>query len=179
VEGADQGHRRFAQAHPTHRRPQVHHVALLGGARLVYLQYGLIVYPQPKEEVEILIAEFCKGLSDEPLAEEEAEAEEGQARGRLSGEVDGALRNLMGLRIEPVIGKDGQPVDTDPAEALKQAFPRPGELQAELFARIRYADRKTTQLWHQDEAPGTGPGWRPPDSSRWERSRCRGCRPGW
>lgn len=115
-------------------------------------QYGLVVYPQPQEEIEVLIREFLKGLS------EDAPGEDGEDdRRRLSEEVDRALRNLMGLAFQEVAGPDGKVDYTDPAEELKAQLNRPGELQAELFNRTRYADRKKTQFWHPDEAPGVDP----------------------
>jgi hypothetical protein len=112
--------------------------------------YGLIVYPQPKEEVQILVTEFLKGLSDDSPEEETSE----ENRGRLSEEVDRALRNLMDLKRVEEEGPDGKIVETDPALQLKARLSRAGELQAELFARMRYDERQTTQLWHETETPG-------------------------
>ena len=61
----------------------------------------------------------------------------------------------MDLKVLEEEGPDGEIVETDPALDLKARLSRPGELQAELFARLRYDERRTTQLWHDAEAPGT------------------------
>ncbi|MEQ1859985.1 MAG: helix-turn-helix transcriptional regulator [Chthoniobacteraceae bacterium] len=108
--------------------------------------FGLLVSPQPQEEVFRCVSDFCSsiidifhGLNGNPTVENES-------RG-VSEELNKAIRNMAKLARTPGKSPDGKPIRIDPAMALAKACNgNLAELTAEVLKRMRLDQRTSTEF---------------------------------
>jgi len=116
------------------------------------LQYRVAIEPYTDEEVIQFVRDFCAGLLDDQSS--------GENERGVPKEIDRALRNMTGLKIDRTKGPGGKRSNKDRAAELARTLP-PESLRSEVFTLLRMWERTTTTITHD---PGTDP-----DGKAWLR----------
>ena len=117
--------------------------------------YGVIVAPQPDEEVYRAAEELCEGLWAKCKGNTE---DEDNSKG-VSREVDRALRNMAGLPRRRSKDKEGRRITVDLALELANECDSLSELQSSFSERLRLWERKTRSIWYSQANGGSPLRW--------------------
>lgn len=108
--------------------------------------FGLLVSPQPQEEVFRSVSDFCSSIIDTFHGQSGNPTAESESRG-VSEELNKAIRNMAKLARTPGKSPDGKPIRIDPAMALAKACNgNLAELTAEVLKRMRLDQRNSTEF---------------------------------
>ncbi len=108
--------------------------------------FGLLVSPQPQEEVFRSVSDFCSSIIDAFHGKNGNPNIESESRG-VSEELNKAIRNMANLARTPGRSPDGKPIRIDPAMALAKACNgNLAELTAEVLKRMRLDQRNSTEF---------------------------------
>jgi len=112
--------------------------------------YQVGIEPYNDEEVIHFVNEFCAGFQEE---QNTTENERGVAK-----EIDRALRNMTGLKIDRTRGPDGKRQNKDRAAELAKTL-SPEALRSEVFTLLRTWERTTTTITHDPATDSDGKSW--------------------
>ncbi len=112
-------------------------------------KFGIVVYPQPQEEVFRLVSDICASLFTIRDGKE--------SESRVPEEVEKVLRSMADLPRRPSKEHEGE-LD-DPLQELAKTFDTPEKLTAEFQARMKLSDRTETGLWSDATSEQEGLVW--------------------
>jgi transcriptional regulator with XRE-family HTH domain len=123
--------------------------------------YGLLIEPRSDAEIRADVTDFAEWIRSGTSAASEAEDVDGDESQGIAKEVERAIRNLAGLKIQrekgldgkPKKGPNGKPEKRDDAKELAKTCATTRELVVEILARMELHKRDRRDAWHD---AGTG-----------------------
>jgi transcriptional regulator with XRE-family HTH domain len=123
--------------------------------------YGLLIEPRSDAEIRADVSDFAEWIRSGNSATGDAEEADGDESQGIAKEVERAIRNLAGLKIQrekgldgkPKKGPNGKPEKRDEAKDLAKTCATPRELVVEILARMDLHRRDRRDAWHD---AGTG-----------------------
>jgi len=123
--------------------------------------YGLLIEPRNDAEIRADVTDFAEWIWNGNAPSSDAEDVDGNESQGIAKEVERAIRNLAGLKIQREKGLDGKPKKgpngksekRDDAKELAKTCATTRELVVEILARMELHRRDRRDAWHDS---GTG-----------------------
>jgi transcriptional regulator with XRE-family HTH domain len=123
--------------------------------------YGLLIEPRSDAEIRADVTDFAEWIRSGISATSDVEDADGDESQGIAKEVERAIRNLAGLKIQrekgldgkPKKGPNGKPEKRDDAKELAKTCATTRELVVEILARMELHKRDRRDAWYD---AGTG-----------------------